>query len=119
METAAYSRRDEEMQPTDPTIEVLKDIRDEVRGLRGEVADTNAILATTNASIEALRIDTNARIDSLGHHQAETEIRLSTDLGAVAGAVREVRDLLRDDRELRRRVDDHERRLVAIERHRT
>jgi hypothetical protein len=32
------------------------------------------------------------------------------------GAVRELRDLLRDDLALRARVDDHERRLLAVER---
>jgi hypothetical protein len=106
------------MQPTDTTIEVLKGIRDEVRGLRGDVAHTNARLEAlrqdTNANIEALRIDTNARLESLGHRQMDTEIRLSAELGLVAGAVREVRDAL-DNRELRQRVDDHERRLVALE----
>jgi hypothetical protein len=106
------------MQPTDTTIEVLRGIRDEVRGLRGDVADTNARLEAlrqdTNASIEALRIDTNARLDTLGQRQMDTEIRLSTELAGVAGAVREVRDAL-DHRELRHRVDDHERRLVALE----
>jgi len=34
----------------------------------------------------------------------------------VGGTVREVRDLLREDRRLRDRVDDHERRLSAVER---
>jgi hypothetical protein len=96
------------MQPIDVTIEVLQAIRDEVRGLRGDVAGTNA-------SIEALRIDTNARLDSLERRQADTEIRVSSELFALAGAFREVRDLLREDRDLRRQLDDHERRLVAIE----
>ena len=42
-------------------------------------------------------------------------MRLSTELVAVIGAVREVRDLLREDRVLRGRVEDHERRIAAIE----
>jgi len=79
------------MQPTDLTIEILKSIRDEVR--------------TTNTRIETLRADTNARFDEtnqliegVDRRQVETEVRLSTELVAVVGAVREVRDLLREDR---------------------
>ena len=52
----------------------------------------------------------------LRDRQTGTEVRLATELVAVAGAVREVRDLLREDRGLRDRVDDHERRLSAVER---
>lgn len=81
------------MQPTDLTIEILKSIRDEVR--------------TTNTRIETLRADTNARFDEtnqliegVDRRQVETEVRLSTELVAVVGAVREVRDLLREDRVL-------------------
>ncbi|MGO9836038.1 MAG: hypothetical protein ACLP1X_17685 [Polyangiaceae bacterium] len=78
------------MEPTDVTIEVLKGIRDEVRG-------------------------TNARLDRVERRQADTEVRLATELVAVVDAVHEVRDLLREDRQLRDRVADHERRLTAVE----
>ena len=85
------------MDPTDLTIEILKDIR-------------NAARATND------RLDlTNERLDRLERRHTETEVRLTTELVAVAGAVREVRDLLREDRGLRDRVDDHERRLSAVE----
>jgi hypothetical protein len=89
------------MDPTDMTIEILKGIRDEVSTLR---RDTNSGFA-----------ETNERLGRLERRQTETEVRLSTELVAVVGAVREVRDVLRDDRGLRERVDDHERRLVAVE----
>ncbi len=85
------------MQPTDLTIEILKAIRDEGR--------------MTN---EALRT-TNERLERLERRQSETEIRLATELVSVVGAVREVRDLLREDRGLRQVVDDHERRIAAVE----
>ncbi len=78
------------MEPTDVTIEVLKGIRDELRG-------------------------TNARLDRVERRQGETEVRLATQLVAVVSAVHEVRDLLREDRQLRDRVADHERRLTAVE----
>jgi hypothetical protein len=48
--------------------------------------------------------------------QTATEVRLATELVGVAGAVREVRDLLREDRARRVRLDDHERRISEMER---
>ncbi len=78
------------MEPTDLTIEILKGIRDEIRG-------------------------TNARLDGLERRQVEGETRIATEVIAVASVVREVRDLLREDRALSAQVDDHERRLKAIE----
>jgi hypothetical protein len=86
------------MEPTDLTIEILKDIREEGR-------KTNTRLDTTNE-----------RLERLERRQTESEIRLATELVGVAGAVREVRDLLRDDLSVRARVEDHERRLSAVER---
>jgi hypothetical protein len=85
------------MEPTDVTIEVLKGIRDELRG-------TNARLDTINAHLDT----TNMRLERV-------ECRLATELVAVVGAVHEVRDLLREDQQLRDRVADHERRLTAVE----
>jgi hypothetical protein len=85
------------MEPNDLTIEILQGIREEAR--------------KTNDRLDTL-VD---RMDRLENRQAQTEVRLATELTGVAGAVREVRDLLREDRALRQRVDDHERRLTAIE----
>ncbi len=92
------------MEPSDLTVEILKSIRDEVRG-------TNARLDQTNARLD----QTNARLERLEHRQTEAEVRLATELVAVADAVREVRDTLIDSRGLRTQVDDHERRLVTLE----
>jgi hypothetical protein len=106
------------MQPsdmTDATIEILKGIRDEVRGMNGRLDETNTRLHESNERLDALRDDTNIRFERLERRQAETELRLATELVGIAGAVREVRDLLREDRPLRAQVDDHERRLAALE----
>jgi hypothetical protein len=108
------------MEPTDLTIEILKGIREEAR-------KTNERLDVTNDRLDELRTDMVDRLDELRtdmvdrierveRRQTETEVRLATELVAVGSAVREVRDLLREDRVLRDRVDDHERRLVAVER---
>jgi hypothetical protein len=63
---------------TDASLVVLREIRDEIRELRGEVKGTNQ------------------RMESLERRQTETEVRLASELVAVARAVGEVRDLLRD-----------------------
>jgi hypothetical protein len=85
------------MEPADLTVEILRGIRDEVQGVRAEVHTTNE------------------RLGRIERRQTETEVRLSTELAAVVGAVREVRDVLREDRGLRARVEDHERRIAAVE----
>jgi predicted HAD superfamily phosphohydrolase len=107
------------MQPTDLTIEILKGIRDEVRTTNVRL---DALRLDTNDRFDALRLDVNTRFDETNQHldrlarrHIETEVRLSTELVAVVGAVHEVRDLLREDRALRDTVDDHERRIAAIE----
>jgi hypothetical protein len=82
---------------SDLSTEILVQIRDAIGG--------------TNTRIEEL----SSRVERLERRQVEAEIRISTELVGVAGAVREVRDLLREDLALRRRVDDHEARIRALE----
>jgi hypothetical protein len=96
------------MEPTDLTIEILKGIREENRR-------TNEQLDELRAEVRTGLDEVRTGLGELRDQQTSTEVRLSTELIGVAGAVREVRDLLREDRALRSRVDDHERRLVAIE----
>jgi hypothetical protein len=73
----------------DLTTEVLVQIRDEMRHMR-----------------EDLR--------RLEKRQGEDSTRLAAELVAVAKAVIQVRDLLRDQRVDRERVDDHEKRIRSI-----
>jgi hypothetical protein len=103
------------MEPTDLTIEILRDIRDEAHQTNQRIDQTNERLDRTNERLDELRADLVDRIERVERRQTETEIRLASELVAVGGAVREVRDLLREDRALRDRVDDHERRLSAVE----
>jgi hypothetical protein len=76
----------------DVTIEVLKQIRDEVVGLRGEMRETRTVLSEridrTNEKID----QTNEKVDTLARRQNETEIRLATELVAVSQAVNGVRE---------------------------
>lgn len=81
----------------DVTVAVLREIRDGVLALNHRVDDTNE------------------RLDRLERRQTETELRLATELTEVAHAVHRLTDVVRADRELRSAVDDHERRLRALE----
>ena len=118
----SYAEEAAFMEANDVTLEVLRGIRDDVRGVRGE---TNALRGETNAlrgEMKALRgemntrfDETNGRLATLERRQVESEVRLATELVTLVGVVREVRDAIRDDRVSRVRVDDHERRILALE----
>ena len=112
----------------DLTLEVLKEIRDEVRGLRGirdevrglgeQLNQTNARLDQTNERLDQSneRLDqTNERLERLERRQVETEVRLATELTAVVTAIRDLKDVVVADRELRQDVADHERRIRKLE----
>lgn len=110
------------MEPTDLTIEILKGIREETRKtngqltelrgeMRSELGELRGGLGELRSELGELRRD----VGDLRDRQTGAEVRLATELVGVAGAVREVRDLLREDRALRGRVEDHERRISAIE----
>ena len=86
------------MEPTDITIEILKSIRDELGGVRQEL------------------VGIAGRMDRVEHRQTEAELRVATELVAISGVVREMRDAYREERALSHRVDDHERRLSEMER---
>jgi hypothetical protein len=94
---------------TDHALVVLKQIRD-------AVTQTNVRLDQTREELSGRLDQTNQRLDRAERRQTETEIRLATELTAVVGAVHSLRDAILADRELKRTVDDHEQRLLAIER---
>jgi predicted nucleic acid-binding Zn-ribbon protein len=83
------------------TVEILKQIRDELR--------------TTNAKLDETKTELSERIDALERRQVATETRLATELVAVAHAIGEVKDLLRTAVDVRPKIDDHERRITALE----
>jgi hypothetical protein len=89
---------------TDLTNQILIEIRDEIRS-------TNSRLDQTNSRLD----QTNSRLDRLEKRQVEAEIRLSTEVVALTGVVRDLRDTLLEDRLLRQTVDNHEQRIRALE----
>ncbi|HEX8792880.1 MAG TPA: hypothetical protein VF765_18165 [Polyangiaceae bacterium] len=76
------------MEPTDLTIEILKNIRDEVRQTRTDLSG---------------RIDTMR--DELSRRIVESEIRTSTAVTELAGAVSQMTGVLRASHDLRPRVE--------------
>jgi predicted nucleic acid-binding Zn-ribbon protein len=82
-----------------PTLNVLREIRDEVKANRAEIQETNVRLGRLEAGVEQLDASVERlgqRVESLEHRQVETEMRLATELIAVTHAVEGVKDLLRD-----------------------
>ncbi len=101
------------------TVAVLREIRDEVRSTRTQLSER---IDDVSDRIDSVRTELSERIDkvsermeALERRQTQTEVRLATELVAVVGAVREVRDTLREGFDLGRRVADHEARLARIE----
>jgi len=120
------------MESSDLTIQVLREIRDEIRLTNGRLDQTNGQLDQTNGRLDRMngqldqtngRLDrmngkldlTNERLEKLEKRQAQGEIRLSTEMVAVAKAVDSVRQLLAERLDLRDRVDEHDRRISALE----
>ncbi len=78
------------MEPTDITVQILREIRDEIR-------QTNERLDLTNETLAQTR-------DELGRRMTESEMRTATAIAGVAGTLVEVKDLLADRHNLRDRV---------------
>ena len=90
--------------PTSLSTQILVQIRDEMRRMREELGELKGEIGTTNE-----------RLERLERRHAEDSLRLASEVVAVAKAVVEVRDLLRDQRVERGRLDEHEKRLTALE----
>jgi type IV pilus biogenesis protein CpaD/CtpE len=114
------------MEPTNLTIEILKSIRDEVKGVRDEVRVTNervdALGREMRGSLAGLRGEArdgiaglSERIDAVREQQVHTEMRLATELIASTAEFRALRDELRKTGFARARLDDHEMRIEALE----
>ena len=87
------------------TVEILKDIRKELQTTR----DVRQYGLEVRDELRQTR-------EQLVRRQTESEIRISSEIVAVASAVGEVRDLLRDA--VRNQLHDHERRITELEKKR-
>jgi len=96
----------------DLTTQILIEIRDEIRS-------TNQRLDQVASGLNSRIDESNIRLDRLERRQVEAEVRVSTALVDVVGAVHELRDVFLGDRLLRETVSNHEQRLQALERARS
>ncbi len=101
---------------TDLTLEVLKEIREEIRGTNGRV---DALAVRVDVLADELR-GTNARVDTLREELSrrivESEIRTSTAIADLAGTVREMTSVLRAANDLRPRVERCEHDIADLRR---
>lgn len=106
------------MKSDDLTVQILTDIRDEIRTTR---TDLGQRIDQTNVRLDSVReelghrIDqTNVRIDQTNVRITESEIRTSTALHELNGTMRDVHGLLKDRLDLRDRVDRCERDIEQL-----
>ena len=95
------------MEPKDLTLEVLKQIREDGRRNGERIDETNARLNETNARLDNLG-------ETLGRRIVESEMRTATAIAELAGTVRELSTSLKEDRDLRRRVERCESDIAAL-----
>lgn len=85
------------------TVRVLVDIRDEIRGLRTDLGETNHRIDQTNQGLDLLRVELVA-----------SETRVATRFVALTASNRDLRDLLVDRFDVRDRVERCEREIEEI-----
>lgn len=95
------------MEPENLTLEVLKQIRDDGKRNGERIDETNARLNETNARLESLR-------DDLGRRIVESELRTATAISDLAGSVRDLITVIKEDRDLRGRMDRVEKDVASL-----
>jgi hypothetical protein len=95
------------MEPTDLTVQILREIRDAIGQTNARLDQTNARLDQTNAQLDGTR-------DELRRALVESEMRTPTAIAAVAGTLSDIKELLSDRLQLRDRVDRVEREVELI-----
>ncbi len=103
----------------DSSVQVLRDIYRAVQGTNtrlddtiGRLDETNTRLDETNTRLGSLETKVGRledRVGDLARRQTESEMRIATELVAVA-------NLLREKLDDHNRVDDHEQRITRLER---
>jgi chromosome segregation ATPase len=104
------------MDPKDLTLEVLKDIRQELRETRTELLETRSEMKIEISGLKEEIRETNVRVDILSDRVVESELRVTTAVTDLHGTVRELTDVLRSQHDLRPRVERCERDISDIQR---
>jgi methyl-accepting chemotaxis protein len=105
------------MSNKDLTTEILIQIRDEMKGMREELKGTREELSARIDQTNTRLDQTNVRLERTEKRQAASEIRLATEIVNVVQAVNQLKDLLVADRDLRHKVEEHDRRIAVLEQH--
>ncbi len=104
---------------SDLSTKVLIEIREELKttrtDLRAGLDEVRAGLNEVRTELNEVRTELSSRLDVVAKRQTESEMRLATELVAVAHAVHLVRDELRESRVLHTQVHDHEKRIARLE----
>jgi hypothetical protein len=95
------------MEPENLTLEVLKQIRDDGKRNGERIDETNARLNETNARLESLR-------DDLGRRIVESESRTATAITELSGSVRDLITVIKEDRDLRGRMERAEKDIASL-----
>jgi hypothetical protein len=101
------------LEPTDLTVEILKDIRTELRQVR---TDLSARIDVTNSRIDETNLRLNAMREELSNRIVESEVRTATAIADLAGTVREMTQVLRQAHDLRPRVERCESDIAELKR---
>lgn len=92
---------------------ILVEIREEMKGMRNELREE--IKATRHELSERIEA-TNERLDIVARRQTESDVRISTELVALGGAVERLTQAYRADKALVGDVADLKRRVGKLER---
>jgi ubiquinone biosynthesis protein UbiJ len=103
------------------TVEILKSIREELRGMRTELRDTREELSER---LDQTRQELSERLDRLHRRQVESELRIATELtsvkaelGSAGVTLVQIRDFLADRLDVRRDYASLEQRVNRLEKH--
>ena len=121
-------------------VEVLKEIRDEVKATNSRLDQTNSRLDQTNSRLDQTNVrlesvegrlqfvekrltngfaELSQKIETVAARQTEAEIRVATELVAVAGVLHEVRAAIVEKLDNYKMVLDHENRINVLEKRRS
>jgi chromosome segregation ATPase len=93
----------------DISVQILRDIRDAVR-------ESNTRLDETKSELTARIDETNARVEELSRRVVQSEVRTATAITDLHGTVRDLVTVLREQYDLRPRVQRCEEQIAVLQR---
>ena len=102
------------MEPENLTLEVLKQIRDDGKRNGERIDETNARLNEMNGRINETNVRLESLRDDLGRRIVESELRTATAITELSGSVRELIGVIKEDRDLRGRMERAEKDIAVL-----